>query len=69
MSAQDTSIAGQFAQQYKLRMRAQEASLKDIANSRLRRLLARNKFFNCRVFDVGDSVPFYKTQSRRSSPR
>ena len=54
--AQDTSLAGQFVQQWKLRMRAQEATLKEVANSNLRRLLARNKTFNCAEIDVGDMV-------------
>ena len=40
--AQDTALAGQFVQQWKLRMRAHEATLKQVANSKLRRLLARN---------------------------
>ena len=51
--AQDTSLAGQFVNQRKLRMRAQEATLKEIANSKLRRLLARNQTFNCAEIDVG----------------
>ena len=45
--AQDTSISGQFAQQWQLRIRAQEAAPKEIANSKLRRLLAHNKTFDC----------------------
>ena len=40
LRAQDTSVSGQFAQQWKLRMMAQEAALKEVANSKLRRLLA-----------------------------
>ena len=40
MFSQDTSATGQFAQRWMLRMRAQEASHKEIANSKLRRLLA-----------------------------
>ena len=55
MFAQDTSVAGQFAQQWKLRLRAQEATLKEIANSKLRRLLARNKSSNCADIAVRDS--------------
>ena len=50
-------------------MRAQEATLKEVANSKLRRLLARNKTFNCAEIDVGDMVLFYKAQSRKSAPR
>ena len=44
--AQDTSLAGQCANRRKLRMRAQEATLKEIANSKLRRPLARNRTSN-----------------------
>ena len=47
MFAQDTSRAVQFVRQWKLRMRAQEATLKEITNSKLRRQLAHNKSFNC----------------------
>ena len=54
--AQDTSVAGQFGQQWRLRMRAQEAPLKEIAKSKLRRLLAYNKSFNCTFINVGYSV-------------
>ena len=32
---QDTSLSGQLAQQWKLRMRAQESALKEVANSKL----------------------------------
>ena len=42
-SAQDALLAGQCAQQRKLRMRAQDAPLEEVANSNLRRLLANNK--------------------------
>ena len=43
--AQDTSLSGQFVAQWKLRMLAQEAALKEIANSKLRRILAFNNSF------------------------
>ena len=43
--AQDASLEGQFVQQWKLRKRAQEATRKEVANSKLRRSLARNKTF------------------------
>ena len=39
-SAQDTSTSGQLAQRSKLRIMAQDAALKEIAISRLRKLLA-----------------------------
>ena len=57
--AQDTSISGQFVQQWQLRIRAQEAALKEIADSKLRRLLAYNKTFDCVDINAGDSVLFY----------
>ena len=42
MFTQDTSLSGQFVQQRHLRIRAQEAALQEVANSKLRRLLAFN---------------------------
>ena len=63
MFAQDASPAGQFAQQWKLRMRAEEATSKEIANSKLRRVLARKKTCNCTEIDVGDMALFYKAES------
>ena len=59
--AQGTSLAGQFANQWKLRVRAQEATLREVANGKLRRILARNQTFNCAEVAVGDMVLFYKT--------
>ena len=64
--AQDTSLAGQFVQPWKLRTRAQEATLKEAADGKIRRLLARNETFNCAEIDVGDIVLFYKAQNRES---
>ena len=46
----------QFAQQWKLRMMAQEAALKEVANRKLLRLLASNKTFNCTDVKIGRSV-------------
>ena len=69
LSAKDASLAGQFVQQWKLRMRPQEATLKEVANSKLGRALARNKTFNCAEIDVGDMVLFYKAQNPKSLPR
>ena len=66
--AQDTSLAGQFVNQWKLRMRAQEATLREVANSKLRRISAHNQTFNCAEAAVGDMVLFYKTPYRKSSP-
>ena len=69
MFTQDTSLAGQFVQRRKLRMRAQEASQKEIADGILRRLLARNKSFHCPDIAVGDTLSFCKSQSWKGSPR
>ncbi len=66
--AQDTSLAGQFVQQWRLQMRAQEATLKEVAKSKLRRLLARNKTFNCAEIDVSDMVLFHEAQNKKSLP-
>ena len=68
MFAQDASVAGQFVQQWKLRMRAQGAALREVADSKLRRLLAYNKSGNCADIHVGDSALFYNAQNRKSSP-
>ena len=67
--ARDTSPAGQFVQQCELRMRAQEATLGEIANSKLRRLLARNNTGSCAEIDVGDMALVYKERNRKISPR
>ena len=50
-------------------MRAQEATLKEGANSKLQRLLAHNKTFNCAEIDAGDIVLFFKAQNRKNLPR
>ena len=63
------TISGQFAQQWQLRIRAQEAALKEIAKSKLRRLLARNKTFDCVDIKVGDLALFYKAPQKKSNPR
>ena len=55
--AQDTSLSGQFARQWKPRMMAQGAALQEIASSRLRRLSAFNKSFTCTDVKIGDNVP------------
>ena len=60
---------GQFAQQWKLRLRAKEAALKEDANVKLRRLLLYDKSLDCADFAIGDSVLFYEAQNRRSSSR
>ena len=48
---------------------AQEAALKRVANSRLRRLLARNGPFSCGDVEIGDTAPFYKGRSQGSATR
>ena len=48
---------------------AQEPASKEIANSRLRRLLAYNTPFNCAAVKTRDTVLLNKTQDKRSAPR
>ena len=50
-------------------MRAQEATLEGVAESKRRRLLARDKTPNCAEIDVGDMALFYKAQNMKSLPR
>ena len=50
-------------------MLAQDAVPKEIANSKVRRLLARNHSYECTDAKVGDSALFYKIVGRRSAPR
>ena len=50
-------------------MRAQQAALKKIANSKLRCLLAQKNSFNCANIAITDSVLFEEAQNRRISPR
>ena len=69
MFAQDTSLAGQCVNQWKLRDRAQEATSREVANSKLRRILAHSQTFNCAEAAVGDMVLFHKTPHRKRSPR
>ena len=52
--AQDTLVSGQSVQQWTLRMTTQEAALKEVANRRLRRLLALNKSFHRTDVGIGD---------------
>ena len=65
MFAQDTSLPGQFVQQWKLRMRPQEATLKEIANAKVRCPMAQNKSSNCADMPAGDSVLFSKAESEK----
>ena len=64
--AQDTSLSGQFVAQWKLRMMAQEAALREIANSKLRRILAFNNSFGSADVRVGGEVLFYKALSGKA---
>ena len=67
--AQDPSHSGQFAQQWKLRMMAQGASLKGVAISKLRRLPAYNEPFGRTDVRIGDAALFCKAMDRESAPR
>ena len=50
-------------------MMAREVTLKEIANGRLRRLLAFNESLNCTEAKIGDAVLFCKAQGKKSAPR
>ena len=67
--AQSASISGQLVQQSKPRTAAREASLREIAKSKPRRLLTRNQSFGRADVGAGDSVPSCKLVSRRSALR
>ena len=67
--AQETSISGQFAQRWKLRMTAQEAALEEMTDSKLRRLLARIRSFEGADARAGYSARFYESVKRKSAPR
>ena len=47
---------------------AQEAALREIANSWLRRLLALNKSSTCAAVKISDTVLFYNARSKESAP-
>ena len=66
---QDSSVSGQFAQQWKLRMMAEEAALKEAANSKLKRHLAYNKTFNCADAENGDAILFNKAPNWKCRPK
>ena len=63
--AQDTSPSGQLAEQWKLRVMAPGAPLKEMANSMLRRLLARNESYKCADVRAGDSALFREAANRK----
>ena len=50
-------------------MMAQEAALKEFANTRLRRLSGFNKSFARADVQIGDTALFFKAQGKRSAPR
>ena len=56
LSAENTYLSGQFAQRWELRTMAREAALREAAKSKLRRLVAHNKSFNCARVKFGDST-------------
>ena len=68
-SARDTSLSGQVAQQWKLRMMARGTAVKEIAISRLRRLLARNQSISCPDVQIVDTVLCYEASRKKSTPR
>ena len=67
--AQDTSNSGQLAHLWELRLIEREVALKEIAKSKLRRLLGRNQSFKCTVVTVGASALIYARVIRKSAPR
>ena len=56
---QVTSLSGQFAPQWRLRVMAREAVLEGVVNSELRRILAYDKPFYCADVYMGDSALVY----------
>ena len=67
--AQDSSLSRLVAQRRKLRMMAQGAALEEIANSRLRRLLAYNKSFVRTDLKIASSALPYTAQRKKGGPR
>ena len=50
-------------------MMAQEATLEEIANRKLRRLLAFNMSLTCADVELGDTALFCRAQRKKSAPR
>ena len=48
---------------------AQEAAFKEVANRKLRRLLAYSGSFDCSFVKIGNSVLFYGAANHKSAPR
>ena len=67
--AQDPAISGHFLQKWKLRTMAQGTAMKEIASSKLRRLLADNKSSDCTDEKVAGSGIFYTLAGRKSAPK
>ena len=68
MFAQGTSLAGQLDHQWAPRFRPQEAALKEVAITKLRRHLVYDKSSNCTDIALGDLVLFFRVQNRKSLP-
>ena len=66
--ARDASVSSRLASQWKLRVLAQEAMLKDMDNGQLRRIMHHHQTFNSFGIAIGDAVVFYKQTSRKVSP-
>ena len=67
--AQGPLLSVQFVQQWKLRMMAQGAALKEVANSKLRRPLAYNESSKCTDARIGDAALLRKAVNRKSTPQ
>ena len=67
--AHDASASGQCVQQWMRRIAAKESASREIADGKLRLLLARKKSFDFADVKVGDFVLFHKIVSRGSAPR
>ena len=50
-------------------MVAQDAALLEVAKSKRRRLLTRNKSLNCTDVNIGDAVLFYAAADRQRAPK
>ena len=67
--AQGASASGQFAQKWGLRLMAQGATQREMANSKLRRLLARKKTLQITEIAMGGSAIFYEQIGRVRVPK
>lgn len=64
----NTSASGQFAQQWKLKEKAREATLEKTANNKLRRGVAPRKTFQRAEIAPGGSVICYERIGRGIAP-